>query len=96
MGKQNYMINDFSLDHVRNRHEAIVLNFMREKLPGETDFCGCNLCLEDVYAVAMNTLPAHYVQRSSIILKKEPPSDADIARTVEDAFDKVKVRPNHS
>lgn len=96
MSEEKYMINDISLDHVRNRHEIIVLGVMREKLPGEKDFCGCNLCLEDVYAVAMNTLPAHYVQRSSIILNKEPPSDADIARTVEDAIDKVKVRPNHS
>ena len=96
MSDPKYVVNDTSLDHVRNRHEVIVLEIMREKLPGETDFCGCKLCLEDVYAVAMNTLPAHYVQSSSIILKKDPPSDADIARTVEDAFDKVKVRPNHS
>ena len=96
MNDQKYIVNENSLDHVRNRHEVIVLGFMRDKLPEETDFCGCKLCVEDVYAVAMNTLPAHYVQRSSIILKKGPPSDADIARTVEDAIDKVKVRPNHA
>ena len=95
MSAKNFMVNNISLDHVRNRHETIVLDFMREKLPGESDFCGCKLCLEDVFAVAMNTLPAHYVQSSSIILKQEPPSNADIARTVEDAIDRVKVRPNH-
>ena len=95
MGAQNYNIKDFSLNHVRNRHEVIVLDIMRDRLSGETDFCGCKLCLEDVYAVALNALPAHYVQKASIILKKEPPSGADIARTVEDAIDRVKVRPNH-
>ena len=95
MGNPKYIINDISLENVRNRHETIVLEIMRNNLPRETDFCGYKLCIEDVYAVAMNTLPAHYVQSSSIILKKEPPSDADIARTVEDAIDRVKVRPNH-
>ncbi len=96
MSEPNYIINDISLNHVRNRHESIVLDFMREKLPAESDFCGCKLCLEDVYAVAMTSLPANYVQKSSIILKKEPPTDADIARTVEDAIDRVRVRPNHA
>lgn len=96
MNEPNYIINDIPLNQVRNRHESIVLDFMREKLPAESDFCGCKLCLEDVFAVVMNSLPAHYVQKSSIILKKDPPTDADIARAVEDAIDRVKARPNHS
>lgn len=95
MADDKYIINDYSLEQIRNRYEVKVVQAMREKLLDETDFCGCKICIEDIYALSMNTLPAHYVQRASIILKKDPPSDADIVRTVEDAIDQVKVRPNH-
>ncbi len=96
MANDKYIINDYSLEHVRNRYETTVIQIMRDRLLDEQDFCGCNLCLEDVYALAMNTLPAHYVQASAILLSRDPPTEADIARSVEDAFDTVRVRPNHT
>ena len=95
MGNEKYLVNDYSLDHVRNRHEATVAEILREKLPEEKNFCGCRICIEDVYALTLNNLPSHYVQTTSIILNKTPPSREDIARAVENAIDAVKVRPNH-
>jgi Late competence development protein ComFB len=90
-----YRFSDFTLDKIRNRQEARVAAAMRSLLPGAEGFCGCRLCVEDVYAIALNALPPHYVQSGSIVLRKNPPTDADVERAVSDALDKVRVRPNH-
>ena len=72
-----------------------VVAAMRELIPAVQDFCGCRLCVEDVYAIALNSLPAHYVQSGSLVLRRAPPSDDDVQRAVADALDRVRVRPNH-
>ena len=95
MTDEHYRFNDFSLERIRNRHETRVAAAMRDLLPLAADFCGCRLCVEDVYAIALNELPAHYVQHGSLVLHRQPPSDQDIQRAVADALDKVRVRPNH-
>lgn len=95
MADDRYQVYDISLEKVRNRQEARVVTAMRTLLPQAEDFCGCRLCVEDVYAIALNALPAHYVQSGSMVLRKEPPSVQDIERAVGDALDKVRVRPNH-
>jgi Late competence development protein ComFB len=95
MDDDPYRYNEFSLKHVRNRQEQRVAAALRDVLPGAEGFCGCHLCVEDVYAIALNALPAHYVQSGSLLVRKLPPSDADVRRAVEDAVDTVRVRPNH-
>lgn len=95
MANNKYIVGDTSLEHVRNRHEIRVIEVMDAMISETEGFCGCRICLEDVFAVAMNTLPAHYVQSASIVLKKMPPSEQDISRAVADAIGIVRVRPNH-
>lgn len=95
MTEELYRYNDFSLEHIRNRQESRVAEAMRDLLPSAKDFCGCRLCVEDVYAIALNELPAHYVQHGAWVLRKQPPTDDDVRRIVGDALDKVRVRPNH-
>jgi hypothetical protein len=90
-----YRFNDFSLEGIRNRQEARVAAAMRARLPHDADFCGCRLCVEDVYAIALNSLPAQYTQSGSLVIRKNPPTDEDIRRAVADALDTVRVRPNH-
>lgn len=95
MASDKYAIGDISLQNVRNRHEVRVVEAMRNMLPEVDGFCGCRICIEDVYALAMNELPPHYVQSSAIVLVKAPPSEQDISRAVADGIGKVRVRPNH-
>lgn len=95
MTEERYLYNDFSLAGIRNRHEVRVVEAMRERLPTAEDFCGCRICVEDVYAMALNLLPAHYIQSGAMVLGKEIPTDDDIKRAVADALDTVRVRPNH-
>ena len=95
MPEDLYSFEDYSMEHIRNRQEARVIAAMRDLLPDADDFCGCRLCVEDVYAIALNDLPAHYVQSGSLLIRRQPPTDEDIRRAVSDALDKVRVRPNH-
>ena len=95
MAEKNYSINSYSLENVRNRQETRVVDALRDLLPEMEQFCGCRLCVEDVYAIALNALPSHYVQSGSIVLNVNTPSESDVQRVVKDALDKVNVRPNH-
>ena len=95
MTDERYLYNDFSLTSIRNRHETRVIEAMRDLLPDAEDFCGCRLCVEDVYAMAMNLLPPHYIQIGSMVLRKTPPVETDVRRAVVDALETVRVRPNH-
>jgi hypothetical protein len=67
---------------------------LREELPNAQGFCGCRLCVEDVYAAALNQVPAHYVQTGSIVLQRLP-SDDDLRRQVVDALTRVGSHPKH-
>ena len=68
---------------------------MRKRLETPNGFCGCQLCLEDVYAISMNQVPAHYIQRGAMILQKPDPDDAALARIVSGAVQQVDDAPNH-
>lgn len=95
MADYKYIYNDYSLERIRNRHEIKVLDIMRDMLPEMENFCGCRVCVEDVFALALNALPPHYTHTASIVIRRDPPLPEDIARSVIDAIDKVRVRPNH-
>jgi hypothetical protein len=90
----HYDIDGLSLVDIRNRNEPRVIQALREELPKVTGFCGCRLCVEDVYARAMNQITPHYVQTGSIVLQRQPPDD-EIRKTVVDALARVKDRPKH-
>lgn len=95
MPDDRYRFNDFSLEKIRNRQEPRVAAAMRDLLPLAPDFCGCRLCVEDVYALSLNSLPAQYVQTGAMIVRQRMPSDDDIRKAVQDALDVVRERPNH-
>ncbi|NIP71643.1 MAG: late competence development ComFB family protein [Gammaproteobacteria bacterium] len=95
MADTQYQFGEVALGTIRNRQEKRVIASMHEQAPSVEGFCGCRLCVEDVYAISLNSLPAHYVQAGSMVLQKTPPSEEDVRRAVADAFDKVRVRPNH-
>lgn len=95
MDSSKYVINGYSLANIRNRHEVRVIDALRKLIPTHKTFCGCRLCVEDVYALALNTFLPHYVQRGAIILRREPPTEADFEAAVSEAMDRVSERPNH-
>lgn len=91
---ESYTVNGFSLEAIRNRNETRVAAAMREELADAPDFCGCRLCVEDVYAAALNQLPSRYSQVGSIVVRGEV-TDAELASQVRAGVDRVTRNPNH-
>ncbi len=91
---KKYEINGFSLEPIRNRYETRVIALLRETLAEAAKFCGCRMCIEDVYAAAMSGLPGHYAQKGTIVLKSEL-QDSDLRARLLEAIEKVRANPNH-
>ncbi len=94
MNKEEYDVFSTSMENVRNRNEKKVIQFMLELIPQFPDFDYCTICLQDVYALALNQLPPRYTQAGTIILKKEL-RDEDFRDVVESAIETVTKNVNH-
>lgn len=92
---QRYEVNGVPLERVRNRQELRVIEHMRAILPRVSGFCGCELCIEDVYAASLSQLPPQYIPLGSFAPRKDHGQEADIAAVVRRVIDKVRTRPNH-
>ena len=93
--KNKYWIKDFSLESVRNRQETRVVELLRNQIPKHQDFCGCRVCIEDVYALVLNSLPPQYAQAGSLVIRGPQFTETDLIDTVNMAIEKVKAIPNH-
>jgi len=93
---EDYHIAGHSLENVRNINEVQVVNAMKEKREEFPGFCGCPICLEDVYAAALNTLPAKYKQHSYVMNPSDTLPADQIADAVKAAFQRVIEHPRHA
>lgn len=91
---QEYKIGDVNLFFVRNRNEKRVVENMQKILPTYPDYKPNDLDLQDIYALALNSLPPRYVQKGSIVLR-EPVKPTIIEQAVHDAVNTVMNRPNY-
>ena len=71
-------------DSIRNDNEILVLQAIEKNRTQYPEFSGSTLWLQDVYALALNKLPARYVQNMSIDLRKGKNQD-DWAKKAEKA-----------
>ncbi len=92
--EKGYEVNSYSMLQIRNRNELRVADAVRRILPDQKDFCGCRLCVEDVYAAALNSIPSQYIQQGSIALSKQPAA-AELDASVQEAFARVDEHPKH-
>ncbi|MBU3916878.1 late competence development ComFB family protein [bacterium] len=83
-----------SLEHVRNVWETKVIKCMDKVLPDYPEFDYCSICIQDVYALAMNQLNPKYIQQGTVMIKKEY-SDDDFRDALALAVEKVIKKPNH-
>ena len=61
----NYIVAGHSVRDTVNYHEMLVLQVMREMYRADATLCRCYLCVEDIFALALNGLPAQYIQPTS-------------------------------
>lgn len=94
----NYTIDHCYVGDIINFNEIMAVKIMREILAKDDSFCHCDACIEDTYALAMNNLPARYIQVTSE--EKYTQSDNFIdEKTVRDsitqAMETVRAEPSH-
>jgi len=94
MSNEDYEIFGVSLLNIRNSNEKKVIQFMKELIPQFPDFDYCTICLQDVYALALNQLTPRYTQAGTIILRKQLQED-DYRDVVESAIETVLKNVNH-
>jgi len=89
-----YTFGNTSLYKIRNRNELRVIKLLGEVLQETPDYLPESLDIEDIYALTLNRLPAHYVQEGSIVLH-DPVDDTTIRDSLREAIRTVRQRPNY-
>ncbi|MFO7838399.1 MAG: late competence development ComFB family protein [Desulfosalsimonadaceae bacterium] len=87
-----WQVNGVDLSRIRNRNERRVIAQMNALLSEYTDFDPDILAIQDIYALALNLLPARYAQEFTIVLN-DPLTDENIRSTVREAVHRVRARP---
>lgn len=80
---------------IRNRNEERVQILLGEVLEGFTGFSPTHGDIEDIYALALNMLPARYAQAISLVME-EPVTDEMIRLMLREAVRTVQCRPHNS
>ena len=93
--QEQYQVNGYSLEIVRNRLELQVIEAIRGIMPTLEQHCYCGLCLEDIYALSLNNLPAHYIQSGGLVLQPLRPDRTTVAHVVSAAVGQVAKKPRH-
>jgi competence protein ComFB len=94
----NYEVASQRLGHIINYNEYVVLEIMREVYDKDNELCKCSLCVEDIYALALNKTPPRYIQPTNIEIYKSNNnfiSKAEIKKHVLEAIKVVKEKPSH-
>jgi hypothetical protein len=94
-----YTILGHSVEDIRNDNELLIIKKINEVFQKDRQLCRCRLCVEDIYALSLNYLPARYKQ-SLTLTALQGGKDWQIGETqIEDAINKavlqVKKRPHH-
>ena len=90
----DYTIGGYSLKNIRNKNEEKVIISMRRILNEFPNFCGCDLCIEDVYALSLNSLKPKYQHHFSLTVNRDN-ENVDIDRKIKNQIRKVMKNPNH-
>ncbi|MBU2513262.1 late competence development ComFB family protein [bacterium] len=94
MKSEDFEVFGISVESIRNRNESQVIKYMRELIPQFPDFDYCSICVQDVYALSLNQLAPRYVQKGTIVLRKEF-QESDFRDVVEGAIEQVLKNRNH-
>ncbi len=82
-----FMVAGFDMQIMRNRNEKRVLDCMRDEV--DVDLLGLTAKdLQDIYACALNKLPARYAHSGTIVLR-DPVKKEDIREAVRAATGRI-------
>ncbi len=90
--EERYQVRGVDLARIRNRNERRVISQMKLLLAEDEEFNPDILAIQDIYALALNMLPARYTQVFTIVLK-DPVDDETVAGAVRKAIAQVRANP---
>jgi competence protein ComFB len=94
----DYSVAGHSLHEILNFNEHLVVKALRQLYATDRSVCPCPICVEDTFALALNSLPPRYIQPTSVKTYLESPHfvpEEKVRDKVAEAAAKVKERPNH-
>jgi hypothetical protein len=94
----DYTIEDCSLGDIFNYNELLVIEIMRQIYQENDSFCRCPICIEDTFALSVNSLPTRYIQMSNVekyINSNNYVNEQMVRQKVLEAFRKIKNNPGH-
>jgi hypothetical protein len=92
---ERYYYGKTPLGQIRNRNERRVIKMLPEVLGEIGGFGDDSIDVQDIYALALNNLPAHYIQDTAIVLK-ESVEDEVVRQAIGKAVQLVQKQPNHA
>ena len=94
----DYQVQGHSLREIINYNEYLVLKLMRRAYEANPGLCRCSLCVEDIFALSLNSLPPRYIQGTSLRTYEKSPhfiGEEEVGAKVREALDRVRKSPNH-
>ena len=87
---------NYDIDNVYNINEGAVIEAMEKSLDEYVDTCRCGVCLEDIYALSLNSIPAKYIQNYFSARDPERLVDIELVEnTVRKSIEQVTRHPHH-
>ncbi|QGY40164.1 competence protein ComFB [Pseudodesulfovibrio cashew] len=96
MSKPKLEIKGVDVSKIANRNERKVAKLIPEILDEYyEDYIFEPLDIQDIYALSLNLIPAHYVQQGSIVLSNRL-SDYELKSKIRDAVERVLDHPTRA
>ena len=85
------------MEDLRNVNEKRVWQMLSDYLENnDTEgMCLCGICLTDIAAITLNSIPPHYQTEEHLSVAQEKLPDIEIYRQLKRAIDMVMARPHH-
>ncbi|CCH48284.1 late competence development ComFB family protein [Pseudodesulfovibrio piezophilus] len=96
MTQQTLIIRGIDVGMIKNRNESRVAELLPQLMEEHyVDFIFDPLDIQDIYALSLNLIPAHYAQKGSIVLSDRL-SDFEIRSRIRDAIERVLDNPTRA
>jgi competence protein ComFB len=85
------------MSDLRNMNEKRVWSMLSEYIDNNdmSGVCLCPICIVDIAAITLNSIPAHYQTEENLSVAVEKVSDVEIYKQIKKAVAVVSRRPHH-